>query len=149
MAVSLNGHFELNSGGAQPLLMGAKTSYPIEQVSGLWDVPQMRTQDRPLMTADGGYAGYDFMEPREVTLGFAVVADPETSTYETLIENLVFICQPRSADYKVTFQRFGVVRHFYARPRGLSIPQDDSFHLGLAKGALRLWASDPTIYSGA
>lgn len=141
MAVTINGHWEVDG-----LLMGRGTAYPVEAVQGL-GVPDPKDQDRDLpIPLDGSWAGVDAMGTREVVMAFGIDGDPESEDYDEAIEAVANAWRPRSSDVVVSFQRFGRRRRFYARPRGLILPQDDDFHLGAARGAGRLIAHDPLIY---
>lgn len=142
MAVTENGQWELDG-----LLVGRRTRYPVDGVTGL-GVPDMRTQDTPMAGIDGGYAGEDLLEPREVELTIGIDGDDGTSDgYGTLISTLAAKLRPRSSDMVATFRRNGATRRLYCRPRGVELPWDDDYHTGVAQARVRLYSADPRVYA--
>lgn len=128
------------------LLLGPGTVYPIAGVIGL-GVPETKTADVDFPTGDGGYSGPEWMMARDVQLVLGVDGDPDTSGYDNALALLAAAWAPGAALTTVRYRRFGQIRRFSARPRGLVIAWDDDFHLGAVKATGRLVAPDPVIYA--
>lgn len=140
MPPTVNGQWEVAG-----LLIGQGTAYPIDQVSGLGS-PAVRSAELQLSDRDGGWAGVDRLETREIVLAVGVDGTPDTSAYGALFDALMAAWAPRSDDITVTWQRFGRRRRVLARPRGLVVDWNEDFHLGAAKVAGRFICQDPIIY---
>lgn len=145
MALDRNGQYEVDG-----LLMGLGTPYVVETVVGLGGIPEVKHVDRDLGDTDGGYAGSDYLAPREVVMAVGLDGEPETEAYDDLIAALGQVFRPRRvSEGSVVFrwQRFGRIRRLTARPRGLILPWDEDFFMGAGRAAVRLIAHDPVVYS--
>lgn len=142
MAVDRNGQYEVDG-----LLMGMGTGYVVAAVHGLGGIPEIKVQDRDIPTKDGGYAGTDYLAPREIIMEVGLDGALDEAAYGTLIENLGEVFAPRAADIAFRYQRFGRVRRLLCRPRGLILPWDEDFFIGAGRAATRLIAQDPIVYS--
>lgn len=141
--VTKNGHWEV--GGVGGLLLGTQTIFPISRVTGLGQAP-IKVIDEDAPGFDGGYAGDDLLQPREVRLSVGLNEDANSTELGAAIDQLGETFQPVSQAIQFEYRRFGRNRVFFARPRGVILPWDDDFHLGASKATVRVRAMNPVIF---
>ncbi len=142
MTLDRDGQYEVDG-----LLMGRGTGYVVDTVVGLGGTPEVRNVDRSKEHDDGGWAGVDRFEPREVVMAVGLDGDLDDSAYGALIDALGAKMLPRRSDLVFRYKRFGRIRRLNGRARGFVLPWDDDFYLGAGRAALRFVFPDPVIYS--
>ena len=132
------------------LLVGADTDYPVAQISGLLDLPDIKSGDQDRLRRNGLHAGDDFLGGRSVSVTFEVYADTD-SEFETAMENLLNATAPGGPEVGLAFQLPGVADGnkavVFARPRKRSVQMDTSYLYRIPTVLLEFFAVDPRIYS--
>lgn len=135
----------------QGLLLGGDTDYPLAQIEGLANLPDVRSGDRPLLRRHGLRPGSDFLGGREVVLTLDVDAstDADLATKVAAIGE-AFRVNPEAEEpliLQVPGIASGAKARLYCRPRGRVsvIGLDWLYHL--PQVVLRLMATDPRIYA--
>lgn len=144
----ITGEWELEYRG---LLLGGDTAYPLAQIEGLADLPEVRFGDRPLLRRHGLRPGSDFLGGRELVLTFDVDAASDADL-ATKVADLSEAFRPLSdIEEPLVLQVPGIASgnksRVYCRPRGrvAVIGLDWLYHL--PQVVIRLQASDPRIYA--
>lgn len=143
MPVTENGHWEIDG-----VLFGPGTPYGTVSIQGL-GVPDSKTLDSDIATEDGGVAGPDYMNPREVIFQWDIDLDPDTPEADDIISAMGSAFRPRNARSDVvvaSFRRFGRNRRILGRPRGLVLPWDEDFFMGAGRCSARFYCHDPVVY---
>lgn len=132
------------------LLLGPGTAYEITtDLSGLDELPDLRTSDEPRPWAHGDYDGDDWSSARVIDLGLEVAAEPNLGvTYDQALAALRAVMVPtRGAlvPFWAHLPTRGVLR-WDVKIRRHRIKTDMSYEMGLATAAAQLYAPDPVGY---
>jgi phage-related protein len=129
------------------LLMGSLTSYVVEGIEGLWDLPDIRTADQERLDWHGDNPGEDLIAPRRKVITIKAYADTQTQM-ETNLALLAKTFRQRNNQLPFVWQRPGQAKKFVnARPRRRQFPTSYEMAHGLAAGSVELYCPDPTIYA--
>lgn len=143
MAVA--GDWEMEFAG---LALGAGSSFDLVSVSGLLDLPELRSSDLLLLRRHGAYAGEDFLAPRTITLELSIFADTDADMELRMAEFLAAFAV--GAESPLQFQlpgvAGGVAARVWARTKRRNVVMDLEYVYGVAKASVQLVATDPRIY---
>jgi len=132
------------------LLMGGDTAYSLSTVSGLLDLPDIKSGDQGRLRRHGLHAGDDFLGGRAVTVEFEVYGEDDAA-FEAAMESLLDATVPAGPEIGLAFQLPGVADGtkalVYARPRKRSVNMDTSYLYKLPTVTVEFFAVDPRIYS--
>lgn len=146
--VTLNGQYEWNG----LLFNGPLNARPrrvMEKVLGLFEMPELRTNDEELQGDHGAMAGDDLLGARIVTADVAVQAETRAQMYADM-QSLANAFQPQSYDTKLVYQKDGIGKKFvWARPRQRRFVSDYAMGRGLTHGSVMWYCEDPRIYDFA
>lgn len=130
------------------LLIGDGTSYEIQEIDGLDDLPQIRTNDNPRSRQTGMWPGDDYAALRSITLTVEVQGAAESPTF---LANMAAFRQAFSTEqpetaFSFNLPSFANVLRSYCRPRKRATPIDLNYRFGKAMYAVQLDATDPRLY---
>lgn len=125
------------------LLMGPGTSYHVQAISGIDDLPDVRNQDTAKDGADGDYTGPDYTGPRTVQLSLNLLADTPDDL-RALILDLRRATQPGRAPADLQLLDWGVSVSGKIRKR--SIPYDAEHLWRSGTAAIEWYCADPYLY---
>lgn len=131
------------------LALGDGSPYELVAISGLLDLPEVRSSDRTLLRRHGLLPGDDFLGGRSVALTLEVQAD-DAGALGAALDDLLEAFRVGPGEEPFVFQFPGVAgggkRLVYARTRKRSAPLDLSFLYGRARVEVELFATDPRLY---
>lgn len=130
------------------LLMGAGTPYLMEELQGLYDLPEVKSNDSERQDTHGVYPGIDLMSGKKLIARIQVLA-ASAEALETNMANLNRVFRPTNNELPLVWQRpnQGGKRFVNCRCRRRNFQADYVFAKGRAPGTAELFASDPTIYA--
>ncbi|MFD6093646.1 hypothetical protein ACFWGN_16130 [Oerskovia sp. NPDC060338] len=131
------------------LLLGPGTPYDITHLSGLDELPPMRTSDEERPWADGEFDGDDWAAARPIGLGLEIMADDETGvTYDQALAALRAVMVPTRGDLVSLWVQLPsrAVLRWDVKVRRHRIMTDASYEMGLAVAEAELYAPDPVGY---
>lgn len=117
-------------------------------VTGLEDLPELRTADEARGNTDGEFSGQDLLGGRTVVVDFEVVFAAGGPAYRAVLERIktAFVPQPAGC-LPLQFTLPGLpTRRLGARCRRRQLPIDLGYDRGVARGAVEFRAADPRIY---
>lgn len=134
------------NGSFNGLAFGPQTRFHVKAITGLDDLPGLRTTDSPRPGDHGSYTGRDFAEPRTVALDLLLRGDnPEH--LDQLVEQAKAVFQP-TRDPLPLYLRDGRWL-LWAKCRRRSIPYDAEALASSTEMALEFFCADPRVYGGA
>lgn len=138
----------IDADDAAGLLIGEGTTYRWLMSNGLLDAPEPRQNEIPRPQAHGVFMlGQDWLAERIVELSVGIADDYGEASYQTALDDLKAAMVPRDENIAISFRYNGAAaRRFYGRPRGVVLPADEAFGMGLATAHLRFIANDPRMY---
>jgi hypothetical protein len=142
--VALSSEFQVEYG---ELLTGDGTPYDITSITGLRDLPDMRTQDTPRVGRHGDSSGDDLASGKVVTVEYELVGSSEE------IHAALLALEAATAPAGLKSWRIRLPgasdRFMRAKPRRRSIPLDVRHVLGVASCVVQWYAPDPRLYAAA
>lgn len=126
------------------LTFGPGTPYSVAGISGLDDLPDVRTQDTPRPSQHGDYTGPDYLASRLIDLDLNISA-PDPDTLRALTLALRAGTQPQQTPQPLVFVDQGVMLQCKLRKRALPYNATALDRTGAA--SLEFYAPDPTLYS--
>src|SRR5712692_8649242 len=136
----------LGNGSFNGLSWGPLTKYHVSAVSGLDDLPPIRTFDAPRPGDHGDFRGTDLLASRTILLDILMLGD-NNADYYTLAETLRIAFLLNSVELPLLF--FNGTRQVSARCRRRSIPYDAANLRRTGTASVELLASDPRIYDAS
>jgi hypothetical protein len=128
------------------LTIGAGTPWQIQSLSGLEDLPDLRTGDTPRAYRHGAVPGLDLADGRTITLEL-MVFDSGTGNFAANVEQLKGISSPLADETELVYQLPGRLgRSIRCRPRRRSLPVDLEYSFRKGNAVIELFATDPRIY---
>ena len=134
---------QLGTGSFNGLSWGPLTKYHVSAVSGLDDLPPIRTFDAPRPGDQGEFRGTDLLAARTIVLEVLMLGD-NNADYYALAEALRTTFLLNVAELPLLF--FNSTRLVNVRCRRRSIPYDAGRLMRTGSAAIELLASDPRIY---
>lgn len=131
-------------------LIGSGTPYEIRQISGLLDLPEIRSQDQATLLRDGLVPGEDFLGGRIFTVSLDVVEQPGQSLSE-MLHDLTTAWRSTRDEQEIAIRVPGVARgdaiivHGRLRRRSNTIGLE--YYYGIAEVDLEFYCTDPRLYS--
>lgn len=125
------------------LLFGPGTQYAVTTISGLDDLPDIRTEDVARPGQHGDYTGPDYTEARTIQLGLGLRGD-DPDDLRALSIALRNATQPQAQPAPLQFLDQGVL--VYGKVRKRSIPYDAEYLWRLGDAALEIYCADPYLY---
>lgn len=133
-----------------PLLLGPGTAYEWASLSGLDELPSLRTSDEARPWSHGDYAGDDWAQGRAIAWELEVAAEPELGvTYDQALADLRRAMVPTVGDLIplwVYLPHRGAPVRWDVKVRRHRITTDMRYELGLASAEAQLYAPDPVGY---
>lgn len=142
--VAVTGEYRLTLDG---FAFGEGTDYEIVKISGMEDVPGVRTFDVDLPQQDGQASGADLMGPRTVTVEVEMVGTP--AALSTMVSALRDATVPQVLRTLTIERPSEPVKQTVGKVRRRDIPVDVPFSRGYATAALAFYAPDPRLYAAA
>lgn len=133
------------------LTIGPGTPYEIARISGLDEMPELRTSDESRPWAHGMWDGDDWADGRTIPATIEIAAEPDIS-YDEALAAWRRIMVPTRTDNLVPFwvniphRAGGELLRWLVKVRRHRIPTDEQYEMGLATAELQLFASDPVGY---
>jgi len=144
--MSVDADWEMEFAGVK---IGGDTDFGLTAVSGLLDMPDIRSNDKMILRRDGLRPGDDYLGSRTVGIEFDVYGPTYTDMSSRATEFTGAFT--RGDESPLTFRIPGVANgetaRIYARTRRRRLDIDDSYAYGLGRAAVQLVASDPRIYT--
>lgn len=125
------------------LLFGPGTQYAVTSISGLDDLPDIRTEDVARPGQHGDYTGPDYTEARTIQLGLGLRGN-DPNDLRALSIALRAATQPQAQPAPLQFLDQGVL--VYGKIRKRSIPYDAEHLWRLGDAALEVYCADPYLY---
>ncbi len=112
--------------------------------SGLFELPDLKTNDSEMQDDHGGNVGRDLLTMRRIIMDLRVIASTKANMYNKL-EAIAAAFQPQSTLLPLVYQRAGVGKRFLnVRPRRLGgFDLSAALDHGWAEGSVMLLAPDP------
>lgn len=131
------------------LTFGASTVYGIQSITGLHDLPEVRTSDRARARNHGQFQGTDYLGGRDIDVGVTITSKhPSDATWQAFSQALV---AGQTTEFPLTFQVPGVglggELQVAARVRKLSLPISMDYYNGVGRAAVQFHCTDPRLYS--
>lgn len=135
------------------LTIGDGTPYEIANISGLDELPDLRTSDEARPWSHGEWDGDDWANGRLIPATIEIAAEPTLAvTYDQALAAWRRVMVPTRADNLVPFwvnvphRAGGELLRWLVKIRRHRIPTDQQYEMGLATAELVLFASDPVGY---
>lgn len=131
------------------LTFGASTSYGIQSITGLHDLPEVRTSDRARARNHGQFQGSDYLGGRDIEVGVTITSQhPSDATWQAFSQALV---AGQTTEFPLTIQVPGVALGgaltVNARVRKLSLPVNMDYYNGIGRAMVQFHCTDPRLYS--
>lgn len=133
-------------GSFNGLSFGAGTDYHVSGVEGLWDLPEVRSNDLPKSAGYGSFVGMDRSGSRTVTLTLTLIA-ATVGAYDTLVTTLRTATEPQTT--AKALRLMGNTVFVWARPRRRILPIATDRQQRHAVAVIEFVCADPTVYTGA
>lgn len=131
------------------LSVGGDTDFGLVEVSGMLDMPGVRTSDKVLLRQHGEHPGDDFLGRRIITLDMDIYAI-NAADMQTRVDEFLLAFKP-GAEQAMTFQLPGAAGgdagRVNARVRNRSVAHGLDIVRGLTRASVQLVATDPRIYA--
>lgn len=128
------------------LIIGDGTPYEIAELSGIDEMPELRTSDEGRPWSHGDWDGDDWASGRIIAATVEIAADAGVG-YDDALAAWRAVMVPTRTDELVPFwvyvPRRGTMLRWQVKVRRHRIPTDQQYELGLAVAELQLYASDP------
>ena len=133
------------------LTFGASTVYGIRSVSGLHDLPEVRSSDRDRARSHGQFSGSDYLSGRDIEVEITVSSKhPSNTTWQALSQAFV---AGQVTDYPLTIQipglAVGAEVTVSARVRRLALPVDMEYYIGVGRAVVQFHCVDPRLYASS
>ncbi|MEU7431093.1 hypothetical protein AB0B07_09580 [Streptomyces sioyaensis] len=126
------------------LLMGPGSAYSVEAVTGVDDMPDVRSDDTDRPYQHGTYSGPDVTGARTIQLGLVIRAD-DPSQLRDLKVALRAATQPGRAPAPLQFLDWDLMA--YGKVRKRNVPYDAHYLWRTGEAALEIYCPDPRLYS--
>lgn len=136
------------------LLLGANTPYELQSLSGLANLPVVRSGSVDRFGDHGGVAGRHYQSMRTITASFDIWTEGQTEAEFVARRDAVSsafspIEDPEDVEPFIYKHPGRELMRVYCRPVDRDMPTDRMFSLGYGTFSVRLEATDPYIYSEA
>ena len=132
------------------LFGGSGQGVQVLEISGLEDMPTLRTQDDTRGFQDGMFTGTDFLSGRTLTFTLQIMTDTSNTMQTYLNELKSYLMYQQSGTTVLQFQLPGrSVQRVNARVRKRSIKIDTDYSNGKALAMVELFCPDPRVYDDA
>jgi hypothetical protein len=129
------------------LFGGPGQGVQVTQVTGLEDLPNLRTQDDNRGYADGAFTGRDFLDSRNIIFSFQIMSNADGSMFDYLNAMKAALVPSRFGTIPLYFKMpDGATRLVNARVRARAITVDPEFTYGRAVATYHFYCPDPRIY---
>lgn len=129
------------------LTIGNGTNVQIMKLTGVEDLPDLRTSDVDLGFADGEIAGQDWANGRDVAIDFLILDTPGAGDFFSTIAAVKAAFVKALTESTLLLQLPGrASRSIVCRPRRRSIPVSDDYQFHYGAGSVEFHATDPRIY---
>lgn len=125
------------------LEFGPGSRYHVSEVTGIDDMPEIRTDDLARTGAHGDYTGPDYTGPRIVQLGLSLRGDTPDHLRELTVA-LRAATQPQRQPAPLELLDWGVL--VYGKVRRRSLPYDAQGLWRTGTAALEWYCADPYLY---
>ncbi|WNI15579.1 phage distal tail protein [Actinacidiphila sp. ITFR-21] len=125
------------------LLIGPGTGYHVQALSGVDDLPDVRSADTAKSDAHGDYTGPDYVGPRVVQLSLNLMADTPDELRQMILD-LRRATQPGRAPADFQLLDWGISVSGKVRKR--SIPYDAEYLWRSGTAAIEWYCADPYLY---
>lgn len=133
-----------------PLRLGPGTPYEWASLTGVEELPPLRTADEPRPWSHGYYAGQDWADGRTIGWEIEIAAEPELGIgYDQALADLRRAMVPTAGAHVplwVHIPHRGVPVRWDVKVRRHRITTDMRYELGLALAEAQLYAPDPVGY---
>jgi hypothetical protein len=131
------------------LTFGASTVYGIQSMSGLHDLPEVRTSDRARARTHGQFQGSDYLGGRDIDVSVTITSKhPSNAIWQAFSQALV---AGQVDELPLTIQVPGVGLggeiQVGARVRKLSLPISMDYYKGVGRANVQFHCTDPRMYS--
>jgi len=131
------------AGSFQGMAFGPGSSIHVAGVSGLEDLPSVRSADVPRAAGHGSYRGRDLLSERTIVMKFVMFADTPAA-YRTLRRALAAATVPLNSESPLYL--LDNTQLIYVRPRRRQLPYDAEFDRRAGEATVEFVATDPRIY---
>lgn len=121
---------------------GAGTGFHVAGVEGLWDLPEVRSNDLPKAAADGAFPGTSRKGPRRIVLTLHLIAATHTA-YDTLVQTL--ITNTDDVNTLNTLSLMNNTKTVQARPTRRIVPVRTGEYQRTGTAVIEFSCPDPTI----
>lgn len=121
---------------------GAGTGFHVAGVEGLWDLPDVRSDDLPKAVGDGSFPGQARLSARRIVLTLHLIASTP-SAYETLVQTL--ITETDDVNTLDTLSLMGNTKTVQARPSRRLIPVKTGEYQRTGTAVITFSCPDPTV----
>ena len=135
------------AGSYNGLSFGTGTGYAVVALSGLFDLPEIRSSDSPKADGTGYFPGKDRRGGKRIVLELLVHA-ATAADCNTLLAALVAATDVQEDD-ELPLQLLGNTFYVYARPRRRTVPLDFEYEPSTSiPVTIEFSCSDPTVHAG-
>lgn len=130
------------------LTMGAGTPYSIQNISGLKDLPPIRSQDDDRGYFDGSFSGNDFLSGRTITINLIVLNGNGNSAQQNanILKTALMFQKTGTQPFQFQLSPDEGLKFVNGRVRGQSILVDQNFSYGYIVAQFKIFCPDPRIY---
>jgi len=121
---------------------GAGTGFHCGGVDGLWDLPEVRTDDLPKAVGVGSFPGTSRLGPRRVVLTLHLIA-ATPAAYDALVVTL--IAQTADVNTLNTLSLMGNTKTVQARPARRTIPVRTGEYQRTGTAVIEFSCPNPTV----
>jgi hypothetical protein len=132
-------------GSWRSISFGPGTAFPVSEIEGIDDLPEVRNFDYPRPQVDGDWSGTDILAPRKIVLTLGIQGDSPTDL-EAKRKTCLLSLGPSRRAAEPLFLTDG--RLVYAKLRKSRLPTDMRQDWRLGEIFLEFYCSDPRIYTG-
>src|SRR4051812_13734363 len=124
---------------------GPGTDYPVSEIAGIDDMPDIRTADVARPQADGDWSGTDQVAPRTVVMTLGI-RGTSGADLEAKRQAALFALSPSRTAVERLILTDG--RQVYGKLRRYSMPTDMGYDWRLGELHLEFYCPDPRVYTG-
>ncbi len=121
---------------------GANSGFHVANVEGLWDLPEIRSNDLPKATGSGSFPGETRKGPRRIVLTLHLIAFTPAA-YDTLVQTL--ITNTDDVDTISTLSLMGNTKSVQARPVRRIVPVRAGEYQRTGTAVVEFSCPDPTV----
>lgn len=138
--------WQLTYGG---VALGSGTAYEVMNISGLGDLPDLRTSDAARPGTHGLYTGTDLLAGRTIVLELAIATSGEADL-AAKVAALRAITAPQDTPLPLRYAIPGEPdKIVWVKPRRRSLPYDWEYVVGTPRATIQFEAPDPRLYAAA